>query len=114
MATEKIANYTAEQVAEMLEAYTANPTKATVEALAASMGKTAKSIVAKLVREGVYKSEIKEVVGKRTMLKSEYVAEIAKLVGKTDEQLESLEKATSGALAAVFAALKRGQGGQGE
>jgi hypothetical protein len=104
MATEKIVNYTAEQTAELVEAYKATPTNETVTAFATKFGKTAKSIVAKLAREGVYKGKAKE-AGKRDMLKSEMVAEIAKLTGKTDEQLESLEKATGPALKAVLAAM---------
>ncbi len=44
------------------------------------------------------------------MLKAEMVAEIAKLAGKTEEQLESLEKATGPALMAVLDALREAQG----
>lgn len=105
MATEKIANYTPEQTALMVEAYTAAPTEDTVKTLADKLGRTTRSIVAKLAKEQVYKAKAKE-VGKRTMLKSEMVGEIAKLIGSTDEQLESLEKATGPALLAVLAALR--------
>jgi hypothetical protein len=105
MATEKVLNYTVEQTAHLVEAYTASPTSETVAALATELGKTAKSVIAKLVKEGVYRSKAKE-AGKREMLKSEMVAEIAKLTGKTDEQLESLEKATGPALMVVLNALK--------
>jgi 23S rRNA C2498 (ribose-2'-O)-methylase RlmM len=104
MATEKVLNYTAEQTAELVAEYTANPTADTVKALADKLGKTVKSVVAKLAKEGVYHAKAKE-AGKREMLKSEMVAEIAKLTGKTDEQLESLEKATSPALKMVLDAL---------
>lgn len=105
MATEKIANYTEAQVAELKAAYTASPTEATVKALAEAMGKTTRSIVAKLAKEGVYQSKAKE-AGKRAMLKAEMVTEIATLVGKSEEVLESLEKATGPALMAVLAALR--------
>lgn len=105
MATEKIQNYTEAQVAELVNAYVASPTEATVKALALAMGKSTRSIVAKLAKEGVYQSKAKE-PGKRTMLKSEMVAEIAELVGKSEEVLESLEKATGPALMAVLAAIR--------
>lgn len=105
MATEKTVNYTEAQVTEMREAFVASPTKETVEAIAAKFGKTVKSVVAKLVREGVYKAADKA-TGKRPMLKSEMVGEIAKEIGATDEQLESLEKATGPALMLVLKALK--------
>ena len=105
MTTQKIQNYTVEQTAQIVATYVANPAPATVEALASQFGKTARSIVAKLAKEGVYKSKAKE-AGKREMLKAEMVSEIAKLVGKTEEQIESLEKATGPALMAVLQALR--------
>ena len=101
-----VANYTPEQTSALVEAYKAQPTQATVEALATQFGKTARSIVAKLSKEGVYVSKAKE-AGKREMLKAEMVSELAKLVGSTDEQLESLEKATGPALMFVLKALRK-------
>ena len=108
MATEKITNYTPEQTKLIVETYTASPTKETVEALATQLGKTARSIVAKLAMEKVYKAPAKA-EGKRAMLKSEMVAEIAKLTGKSEEVLESLEKATGPALMAVLVALREAE-----
>lgn len=108
MATEKVVNYTVEQTAALVEQYVAEPTKATVEALAAQFGKSVRSVVAKLSKEGVYVSPAKA-AGKRDMTKAQLVSEIAKLVGKTDEQLESLEKATGPALKAVLDALRTAQ-----
>jgi putative heme iron utilization protein len=108
MATEKIANYTEAQVTELVEAYKASPTDVTVKALAEKFGKSTRSIVAKLAKEQVYQSKAKE-AGKRAMLKAEMVAEIATLVGKSEEVLESLEKATGPALMAVLAALRAAQ-----
>lgn len=105
MTAEKIVNYTPEQTAEMVEAYKANPTQATVETLATKLGKTARSVVAKLSKEGVYKAKERE-AGKREMLKADMVAEIAKLLGKNEEVLESLEKATGPALMAVLEQLR--------
>lgn len=110
MTAEKIVNYTAEQTATLVETYTANPTPATVEALAAQFGKTARSVVAKLAKEGVYKAKGKE-AGKREMLKSEMVSEIAKLVGRDEEVMESLEKATGPALMAVLKVLREQEPG---
>lgn len=104
-AVTKVQNYTPEQTSALVEAYKADPTAQTVEALAARFGKTARSVVAKLSKEGVYVSKAKE-VGKREMLKAEMVSELAKLVGSTDEQLESLEKATGPALMFVLKALR--------
>lgn len=104
MATEKVLNYTPEMTKTLVEAYVAAPTKETVEALAEKLGRSVKSVVAKLAREGVYHAATKT-PGKREMLKSEMVAEIAKLTGRSEEALESLEKATGPALMAVRNAL---------
>lgn len=98
----KVVNYTPEQTAKVVADYRAG---VTVEAIAEAVGKTARSVIAKLSKEGVYVAKGKT-AGKRDMLKSEMVSEIAKLVGKTDEQVESLEKATGPALMAVLSQLK--------
>lgn len=105
MATEKVLNYTPEQTAMLVEAYTASPTSETVKALAEKLGKTVQSVVAKLAKEKVYVAKAKAET-KRVMLKAEMVAELAKLTGKTEEQLESLEKATGPALMAILEALR--------
>lgn len=47
-------NYSDEIVAQMTEQYVANPTRETVDALAQEFGKSVRSIIAKLSREGVY------------------------------------------------------------
>jgi predicted GTPase len=105
MATEKIVNYTAEQTAQAVADYQAGKT---VETIAQAMGKTTRSVIAKLTKEGVYKSKAKE-AGKREMLKAEMVTEIATLTGVSEEVLESLEKATGQALMAVLKALREAQ-----
>lgn len=98
----KIANYSEAQVARLKAGYQAGET---VEALGLEMGKSARSVIAKLTREGVYVSKAKE-AGKREMLKAEMVSKIALAVGATEEQVESLEKATGQALMFVLRALE--------
>jgi hypothetical protein len=102
MSAEKVANYSAEQVAELVAGYQAG---VAVEALAVKLGKSARSVIAKLSKEGVYVPKAKE-AGKREMLKAEMVAKIAKAVGASEEQVESLEKATGPALMFVLKALE--------
>lgn len=99
-----IANYTPEQVAEMVATYTASPTPTTVESLASKYAKSTRSVIAKLAKEEVYHSKTRE-PGKRDMLKSEMVTELATLIGATEEQLESLEKANGAALKLLIKAL---------
>ena len=52
-------NYSDEVVAQMTEQYVANPTRETVDALAQQFGKSVRSIIAKLSREGVYVAQPK-------------------------------------------------------
>ena len=105
MATEKTVNYTEEMTKELVAAYVAAPTEVTVKTFAEKFGRTARSIVAKLAREGVYKAKAKETAGKRDMLKAEMVEKIADALGEPVEKLESLEKATGAALKLVLGAL---------
>jgi hypothetical protein len=90
---EKIVNYTAAQTAEAVEAYLAG---ATVEAIATKLGKTVRSVVAKLSREKVYVAKAK-VAGSR-VTKADLVAKIAAKSGVEVAALASLEKATHEAL----------------
>jgi len=49
-------NYTEAMTEQMIAEYSANPTRDTVDMLADKLGKNARSIIAKLSREGVYKA----------------------------------------------------------
>jgi len=70
-------NYTEEMVAEMTKAYTDNPTRDTVDALAQQFGKTTRSIIAKLSREGVYIAQPRTTKsGEPVVSKAELVAQI--------------------------------------
>ena len=51
-------NYTEEQVDYMVKAYSDQPTRETVNALADELNKSVKSIIGKLSREGVYKKTV--------------------------------------------------------
>ena len=75
-------NYTEEMVSEMTTAYTDNPTRETVDALAQQFGKTTRSIIAKLSREGVYIAQPRTTKsGEAVVSKSELVSEIANHFG---------------------------------
>lgn len=102
----KIVNYTPEQTSALVAAYTAAPEKATVEAMAAKFGKTTKSIVAKLVREGVYKkAERKAKDGSPVVHKNALVQQIADEIGVTSDKLDGLESAPKNALKLILSAL---------
>jgi hypothetical protein len=106
MATkQKTVNYTDEQTAKVVQDYVAG---VTVEAIAAAMGKTARSIVAKLSREGVYVKAAK--VGKTgaaPVKKDEHASALATLVGLTEAEADSLTKANKTALAKIVAKLEQ-------
>lgn len=100
----KVENYSAEMTARMVSEYAANPVPATVEALATALGKSVKSVVAKLVREGVYKS--KEVVKAKRVTKADLVAKVSEALGVAPGTLVSLEKGTHEALEALAEAVE--------
>jgi len=97
MSKEKAVNYTPEMTAKAVEMYTAGEA---VETIAEAMGRTVRSVIAKLSREGVYESKAKAKAGAR-VTKADLVAKIAKALEVEPSKLESLEKATHEALELV-------------
>ena len=82
MADAQVKNYTDEMVSTMVDQYSASPTKATVEALAETFGKSTRSIIAKLSREGVYVAQPKVTkAGAPIVRKADIVADIASVLG---------------------------------
>jgi hypothetical protein len=85
-------NYTDEMVAQMTKAYEANPTRETVEDLASTLGKSVRSIIAKLSREGVYVAQPKVTkTGEPVVRKAELVA---MLEAHFEVQMPTLVKAS--------------------
>ena len=88
----KAVNYTDRMVEEMVSAYMSAPTAETVAQLSAQLGKPTRSIVAKLVREGVYVAAQRVTkTGAPVVRKSELVAQLQNELGV---ELPSLEKAS--------------------
>lgn len=80
MATAK--NYTDEMVGIMKEQYQANPNRETVDSLARQFGKTTRSIIAKLSREGVYVAQPRTTkTGEPVIAKIQYVNAISEHFG---------------------------------
>lgn len=106
MATIKTA-YTAEQTTALVNAYVASPSADTVAAFAESFGKSVKSIVAKLSREGVYqKKEYTTKAGARPVKKDSIADVIGNAVGLSESEMDSLAKANKTALVKIANALK--------
>jgi hypothetical protein len=109
MGTKK-ANYTPEQTAILVDAYTSVDTDETRAAVVAhyaeEFGKNPQSIRAKLVSEGVYVAKsYKTKKGEKPESKALIVAGIAHLLGVDPERVESLEKANKTALNLVRGSL---------
>jgi monoamine oxidase len=103
--TEVAKNYTEEMVDAMVADYQANPTPDTVAALATEFNKSTRSIVAKLVREGVYKAQPRAVAAKVAVVrKADLVATINEALGV---ELETLSKASKADLEVLVAAVSK-------
>lgn len=101
MTSKTVVQYTPEQSAQIVELYTGG---ASIQFIAEMLGKSTRSVISKLSREGVYKAKAKTSAASR-VTKAMLVAAIAAKVGATEEALESLEKATHEALELVAKAL---------
>jgi hypothetical protein len=99
----KAVNYTDAMVESMVLQYTGNPTLDTVAVLSKQLNKTTRSIVAKLVREGVYVAQVRVTkTGAPVVRKSELVAQVQELLGV---EMPTLEKASKCDLESLLCSL---------
>lgn len=100
---DKAVNYTAEQTASMIADYKAG---ITVDTIAETLGKSVRSVVAKLSREKVYipKTYISK-TGEKPVKKDVHADAIGAVLNLTESETESLTKANKTALVKIFAAL---------
>ena len=97
--TTKAVNYTPEQTSKMVADYQAGTT---VETIAAELGKTVRSIVAKLSREKVYVAKTYVSKTGEAVIKKDSVADyIGDALGLGEADTESLTKANKNALKAI-------------
>jgi len=95
-------NYTDDITSYIVFEYESNPTAKTVEKLAEELGKSSKSIIGKLSREGVYQRAIyKSKTGEAPVTKVELVTNIAENLGIEIEYLVGLDKSPKAALKAL-------------
>lgn len=86
----------------MVEAYTAEPSRETVEKLAEKLEKSIKSIIGKLSREGVYqRAAYKSKSGDDPVTKMELVNNVAENLGIEIDDLFGLDKSPKAALKAL-------------
>ena len=94
-----MSNYTEQQTEAMVAAYMLEPTRETVDKLAEGLGRSTKSIIGKLSREGVYRREVYvSKTGESPITKVEIVSNIAESLGIGTETLAGLEKSPKAAL----------------
>ena len=100
---EKTVNYTPEQTLAMVADYSAG---VTVETIAQNLGKSVRSVVAKLSREKVYvaKTYVSK-TGEKPVRKDAHADAIGAVLKLTEAETESLTKANKTALEKIFAAL---------
>jgi DNA-binding NarL/FixJ family response regulator len=91
--------YTPEQTTQVLQLYAAGIDQ---ETIALTLNKSTRSVISKLVQLGVYQSPEQKLARPK---KSELIHKIAEHLDLEPEQLESLEKATHGALTLLCAAV---------
>lgn len=102
MAT-KATNYTAEQTTSAITQY---QTGVAIDAIASALGKSTRSVIAKLSREGVYKAkEYKTKTGGTVIAKETYVELIARELNVEPDFLGGLEKANKTTLELIYKAL---------
>ena len=100
---DKTVNYTPEQTMQLVADYAAG---VTVEQIAETFGKSVRSIVAKLSREGVYqKKQYVSKSGEPVQKKDATADAIGAVLRLTEAETESLTKANKTALVKIFAAL---------
>jgi hypothetical protein len=101
--TTKAVNYTAEQTTKMVADYAAG---VAVETIAENLGKTVRSVVAKLSREKVYvaKTYVSK-TGAPVVKKDAHADAIGAILKLTEAETESLTKANKTALEKIFSAL---------
>lgn len=100
MAATKTVNYTVEQTASMIADYQAG---VSVEAIASAMGKSARSVIAKLSREKVYVAKERTTkTGEKVVKKDILVDTMQLMFGLTDAEADSLTKANKTALQKIL------------
>ena len=99
----KVINYTVEQTESLKEDYLSG---VSVETIANAMGKSVRSVVAKLSREGVYTPKAYVSKSGEKPVKKDTVADaIGAVLLMSEPEIESLTKANKTALSKIFAAL---------
>jgi hypothetical protein len=100
--TAKTVNYTPEMTAAVIEGFKEGKT---VEAIALEVGKTVRSVIAKLSKEGVYTAKAKENTSKRKAeTKAAMLAKVEAAAGVAPGTFATFEKGSAPAVKALMEA----------
>ena len=103
MSASKAVNYTPEQTTKMVADYTNG---VTVETIAMELGKTVRSVTAKLSREKVYVAKSYTTkTGAPVVKKDAHADAIGAILNMSENEVDSLTKANKTALEKIFTAL---------
>ena len=103
MAAETAKNYTEDMVETMVSQYTSAPNRETVEFLAKELGKSVRSIIAKLSREGVYVAQPRTTKNGAAIVRK--AAVVAKIGTSLQGEFPSLVKASKADLVELHEAI---------
>lgn len=99
----KVLNYSPEVTEKVKAEYAAGTA---TEKIAEMVGKSTRSVIAKLTKEGVYKkAEYVSKTGEKPVKKDAHADAIGKVLNMTEAETESLTKANKTALVKIFTAL---------
>lgn len=94
-----VKTYTTDVILKISSQYQADPTPETVKLIAAELGVSDRSVIAKLSSLGIYKKQVYlNKAGAPPVRKEVYIQKIADLLGIDIQLLECLEKCTKQAL----------------
>lgn len=103
-------SYTEELTKQIVKEYEAEPTRETVDAIAGRIGKTSRSVIAKLAAVGVYRTPQRTTkTGDPIVKKEEMVADLEEILGVT---LETLVKSGKQDLQKLLEAVRKLDVGQ--
>lgn len=100
--TDRVQNYTPEQTQDMIAAYQAGTT---VEQIAEALGKSVRSVVAKLSREGVYTPK-QRAVGQARRTRADLAQELAERCELNAQQQDNLAKCNHDVLEQLVARVR--------
>ena len=107
MAKEKVVNYSPELTEKVKTDYVSG---VTVEAIAAEIGKSVRSVIAKLTREGVYKAKTYTTkTGEKPVKKDEHAEAIGVIFDLSEGEVDSLTKANKTALVKIIGRVREMQ-----